>query len=135
LRLILAALVSCLAGSLAGVGLMYAGGEPVGFEDALGVGSFVFVPALLCCALLYAPGLFWLRRRRGGCRPAYLFPLVSALVLNLPAFAFIAGGLLLNNFSGASEAALFAPAYVVAGLLFGLGFLWHCGNKEVGSRQ
>lgn len=134
MRLIPVALLSCLAGALAGVALMYAGGEPLGFEDASGVGVFVFVPALLCCALFYAPGLFWLRRRRGGCRPPYLFPLVSALVLNLPAFALIAVGLLLNNFSGASEAAVFAPAYAVAGFLFGLGFLRQCG-EAVGSRR
>ncbi|HEV2764899.1 MAG TPA: hypothetical protein VGV38_18095 [Pyrinomonadaceae bacterium] len=128
-RLIPIALASSLCGALVGVALMYAGGEPFSLEDTFGVGVFVFVPALACCALFYAPGLLWLRRRRGGCRPPYIFPLVSALVLNVPAFAVILGGLLMNNFSGASEAALFLPAYVVAGLLFGLGFI------AIGSRQ
>ncbi|HEX5835697.1 MAG TPA: hypothetical protein VFY34_17675, partial [Pyrinomonadaceae bacterium] len=50
----------------------------------------VTVTSLIMTALLfslaYAPSLSWLRRRMGGCRPALLFPLSSAVVLNLPVF-------------------------------------------------
>ena len=130
MRLIVVALLSCLAGTAVGLGLLYAGGEPVGVEDLLGFGGFIFAPALLCCALFYAPGLFWLRRRRGGCRPPHLFVLASALVLNLPAFAFVAAGMLMRNFSGAGEAALFLCAFAAAGFVFGLGFVRHCRRGE-----
>lgn len=131
LRLIFVSLVSCAAGAAVSVGLLYLSGEPPSAEDAAGMAVFAFVPSLLFCALFYAPGLFWLRRRRGGCRPPYLFPLVSALALNAPAAALLAGGMLLGNFSGAGEVALFLPAYVAAGFLFGLGFLLHCRRAEV----
>ena len=126
MRLIVVALLSCVAGTAVGVGLLYADGEPVGVEDLLGFGGFIFAPALLCCALFYAPGLLRVRRRRGGCRPPHVFVLASALVFNLPAFAFVAAGLLMGNFSGAGEAALFLCAFAAAGIVFGLGFVRHC---------
>ena len=134
LRLIITALLSCAAGALVSVALLPLSGEPFSGEDAAGVAVFAFVPSLLLCAVSYAPGLFWLRRRKGGCRPAYLFPFVSALALNAPAAALLACGLLLGNFSGAGEVALFLPAYVVAGFLFGLGFLLYCRKAEVGGQ-
>src|SRR5258706_13116837 len=42
----------------------------------------------LLFSLAYAPSLYWLRKRLGGCRPAALFPVASALVFNLPVFFF-----------------------------------------------
>src|SRR5690349_24966971 len=45
----------------------------------------LIVTALLF-SLAYPPSLSWLRRRLGGCRPPLLFPLASAIVLNLPFF-------------------------------------------------
>ncbi|HYP53810.1 MAG TPA: hypothetical protein VEQ42_09745 [Pyrinomonadaceae bacterium] len=128
------ALVSCAAAAFVSLALLYAGGEPLSAEDASGFAVFAFFPALLMCAASYAPGLFWLRRRVGGCRPAYLFPVFSATLLNLPAAAVLAAGLLLGNFSGAGEVAVFLPAYVAAGLIFGLGFLRHCRRAEVRGR-
>ena len=44
------------------------------------------IMAALLFSLAYAPSLSWLRQRMGGCRPALLFPLASAIVLNVPVF-------------------------------------------------
>src|SRR6202008_1356004 len=44
------------------------------------------IMAALLFSLAYAPSLSWLRQRLGGCRPALLFPLASAVVLNTPVF-------------------------------------------------
>src|SRR5687768_18538248 len=48
--------------------------------------STSLIVAALVFSLAYAPSLFWLRQRLGGCRPRLLFPLASAIVLNLPVF-------------------------------------------------
>jgi hypothetical protein len=44
------------------------------------------ITVALIFSLAYAPALCWLRKQLGGCRPAVLFPLASAVVLNLPGF-------------------------------------------------
>ncbi|HEX6717091.1 MAG TPA: hypothetical protein VF088_08260, partial [Pyrinomonadaceae bacterium] len=44
------------------------------------------IMAALLFSLAYAPSLSWLRQRMGGCKPALLFPLASAVVLNTPVF-------------------------------------------------
>lgn len=130
LRLTLWALLACAAAVAVSLALLRASGEPLTAEDASGFAVFAFFPALLFCAACYAPGLFWLRRRMGGCRPAYAFPLVSATLLNLPAAALLAAGLFLGNFSGTGEVAVFLPAYVAAGLLFGFGFQRSCRARK-----
>ncbi len=99
-------------------------GEPLSAEDLAGFAVLTLAPAMLVCLLLYTPGLNWLRRRRRGCRPAPLFPLASAAVLNLPVFA------LLASQSGvrmaASEAFSFAWIFGVMGAAYGVGFVWRC---------
>src|SRR5678809_564105 len=61
-------------------------GANLSMADIKGATITSLVIAALLFSLAYAPSLFWLRRRLGGCRPAVLFPLASALVLNLPVF-------------------------------------------------
>jgi hypothetical protein len=83
--------------------------------------STLIVTALLF-SLAYAPSLFWLRRRMGGCRPALLFPLSSAIILNLPVF--LIEGLAIGRTLAPVEALACSGAFLLMGTVFGLGFVW-----------
>ena len=86
----------------------------------------VTVTSLIMTALLfslaYAPSLSWLRRRMGGCRPALLFPLSSAVVLNLPVF--LIEILAIGRTLAPAEALACIGAFLLMGTVFGLGFVW-----------
>jgi hypothetical protein len=117
-----AAIVSALAGSIVALLVLFAGGEPLSAPDLLGFVPLTFVPSLVLCGLLYAPVLRRLKRRLGGSRPAYLFPFVSALLLNLPFFLLMLALALAGRFfSGPGEVAVFASAFFTNGLIFGFG--------------
>jgi hypothetical protein len=137
LKLLRLSIFASLAGTTAGIALLFITAYAFhgGDVDAVDVLSFIplmLVPALLMCGLLYAPGLFWLRRRRKSCAPALLFVLMPALVLNIPAFTVLLAGLFAGNvFFGWSEISLFAAAFIVAGLIFGRGFVRYCESKTV----
>lgn len=129
MRLILVSLVSCLLGTAVGVGALFLT-ESVGAGDLLGFVPVMFALAVLMCAGAYAPGLFWLRRRK-GCEPAAAFPLVAAFVLNAPVFLFFAFAMSAGKFfSGPGEVLLFAAGFVAAGLAFGRGFVWYCRGRK-----
>ena len=94
--------------------------------DAADLGSSA-VTSLIITALLfslaYAPSLSWLRSRMGGCKPAILFPLASAVVLNIPVFLieiFAIGRTL-----APTEAFFCIGAFLLMGTAFGLGFVWN----------
>ena len=84
------------------------------------------VTSLIMTALLfslaYAPSLSWLRRRMGGCRPALLFPLASAVVLNIPVF--LIEILAIGRTLAPAEALACIGAFLLMGTVFGLGFVW-----------
>lgn len=81
------------------------------------------IMAALLFSLAYAPSLSWLRQRMGGCRPALLFPLASAIVLNTPVFLieFLAIGRTLSPY----DALACIMAFLLMGTVFGLGFVWN----------
>src|SRR3954453_1873791 len=81
------------------------------------------IMAALLFSLAYAPSLSWLRQRMGGCRPALLFPLASATVLNIPVFLieFLAIGRTLSPY----DALACIMAFLLMGTVFGLGFVWN----------
>lgn len=81
------------------------------------------IVAALLFSLAYAPSLFWLRQRLGGCRPALLFPLASAVVLNLPVF--LIGILAIGRTLAPAEALGCSGAFLLMGTVFGLGFVWN----------
>jgi len=92
-----------------------------------GHGLSVTVTSMIMAALLfslaYAPSLFWLRQRMSGCKPALLFPLASAVVLNLPVFLieiFAIGRTL-----APSDALACIVAFLLMGTVFGLSFIWN----------
>ena len=81
------------------------------------------IMAALLFSLAYAPSLSWLRQRMGGCRPAMLFPLASAVVLNIPVFLieYLAIGRTLSPY----DALACIMAFLLMGTVFGLGFVWN----------
>jgi hypothetical protein len=81
------------------------------------------IMAALLFSLAYAPSLFWLRQRMGGCRPALLFPLASAVVLNIPVF--LIEILAIGRTLAPSEALACIVAFLLMGTVFGLGFIWN----------
>jgi uncharacterized membrane-anchored protein YitT (DUF2179 family) len=104
-------------------------GESLSMTDVKGATLMSLMTAALIFSLAYAPSLFWLRQRLGGCRPAAVFPLASALVLNLPVF--LIGLLAIGRTLAATEAFAFIGAFVLMGAAFGLAFVWHYQERRV----
>jgi hypothetical protein len=98
-------------------------GVDLSAADVKGATVTSLIVAALLFSLAYAPSLFWLRQRLGGCKPAALFPLASALVLNLPVF--LIGFLAIGRTLAPSEALAFIGAFILMGTAFGLGFVWN----------
>lgn len=104
-------------------------GENLSGADIKGVTVMSLIIAALLFSLAYAPSLFWLRRRLGGCRPVAVFPLASALVLNLPVF--LIGILAIGRTLAPTEAFAFIGAFVLMGTVFGLGFVWNYQDRTI----
>ena len=79
--------------------------------------------AALLFSLAYAPSLSWLRKRMGGCKPVLLFPLASAVVLNIPVF--LIEILAIGRTLAPLEAFFCIGAFLLMGTAFGLGFVWN----------
>ncbi|HZI99445.1 MAG TPA: hypothetical protein VFD22_02200 [Gemmatimonadaceae bacterium] len=103
------------------------------FYVADGQGLSVTVTSMIMAALLfslaYAPSLFWLRQRMGGCKPALLFPLASAVVLNIPVF--LIEILAIGRTLAPSDALACIVAFLLMGTVFGLGFVWNYQNTAL----
>src|SRR5262249_16259494 len=84
-------------------------GERISAADGKGATVSSVIVAALLFSLAYAPSLFWLRKRLGGCRPAVVFPFASAVVLNIPVF--LIGILSIGRTLAASEALAFISAF------------------------
>jgi len=104
-------------------------GANLSAADVKGATVTSLVLAALLFALAYAPSLFWLRKRLGGCKPAVVFPLASAFVLNLPVF--LIGLLAIGRTLAPSEALAFIGAFILMGTAFGLGFVWNYQNRAI----
>ena len=102
--------------------------ESLSAADIKGVTVMSLIIAALLFSLAYAPSLFWLRNRLGGCRPAAIFPVASALVLNLPVF--LIGILAIGRTLAPTEAFAFIGAFVLMGTAFGLGFVWNSRTER-----
>jgi hypothetical protein len=83
----------------------------------------------LLFSLAYAPSLSWLRKRMGGCRPFLLFPLASAVILNLPVF--LIEILAIGRTLAASEAFFCIGAFLLMGTAFGLVFVWNYQDTAI----
>ena len=99
------------------------------FSDISSASVTSLIMAALLFSLAYAPSLFWLRQRMGGCKPALLFPLASAVVLNLPVF--LIEILAIGRTLAPSEALACVVAFLLMGTVFGLGFVWNYQNTAL----
>jgi len=108
-------------------------GESFSAADLKGATITSLIIAALLFSLAYAPSLFWLRKRLGGCRPAALFPIASALILNLPVF--LIGILAIGRTLETAEAFAFIGAFVLMGTAFGLAFVWNYQNRDIKSAR
>ena len=108
-------------------------GERFSAADIKGATITSLIIAALLFSLAYAPSLFWLRERLGGCRPVALFPVVSALILNLPVF--LIGILAIGRTLGTAEAFAFIGAFVLMGTAFGLAFVWNYQDRDIKSAR
>ena len=101
------------------------------FLDGQGLNVTVtsMIMAALLFSLAYAPSLFWLRQRMGGCKPALLFPLASAVVLNTPVF--LIEILAIGRTLAPSDALACIVAFLLMGTVFGLGFVWNYQNTAL----
>lgn len=122
MKLILVSLVSWLCGVAVISASSYLFYGELSAADFMGFAGMSLIGAGFVFAALYTPGLLWLRRRLGGCKPAVLFPLATALILNAPLFLLIA--LIAGRKLAVSEAILFASGFLTMGAIFGLGFIW-----------
>src|ERR1051325_663897 len=101
----------------------------VGDGKGLSVTVTSMIMAALLFSLAYAPSLFWLRQRMGGCKPALLFPLASAVVLNIPVF--LIEILAIGRTLAPSDALACIVAFLLMGTIFGLGFVWNYQNTAL----
>ena len=132
MKLALSALVSWIAALLFITASLSAGGEPLSRADLFGFGTMSLALCALMIALLYLPGLFLLKRGLAGVKPAVIFPVVAGVVLNAPAFVVLA--YLSDRTLVPEEARAFALAVLLAGLTFGLGFVWSQRGRASSSR-
>ena len=112
---------------------MFMQGESLSTTDLKGATLTSLVVAALLFSPAYAPSLFWLRKRLGGCRPAAVFPVASALVLNLPVF--LIGILAIGRTLWPAEAFAFIGAFILMGAAFGVGFVWNYQNRDIKSAR
>lgn len=104
-------------------------GAGLSMADVKGAVVLSLIISALIFSLAYAPSLFWLRRRLGGCRPAAIFPVASALILNVPVF--LIGILAIGRTLVATEAFAFIGAFILMGTAFGLGFVWNYQDRTL----
>jgi hypothetical protein len=123
MKLVLMSLVSWLFGLLILSSFYLADGKGINIT----VTSMIM--AALLFSLAYAPSLFWLRQRMGGCKPALLFPLASAVVLNMPVF--LIEILAIGRTLAPSDALACIVAFLLMGTIFGLGFVWNYQNTAL----
>jgi hypothetical protein len=123
MKLVLMSLVSWL------FGLLILSSFYIGDGQGLSVTVTSMIMAALLFSLAYAPSLFWLRQRMGGCKPALVFPLASAVVLNIPVF--LIEILAIGRTLAPSDALACIVAFLLMGTVFGLGFVWNYQNTAL----
>lgn len=104
-------------------------GNSFSMSGVKGTTIISLITTALLFSLAYAPSLFWLRQRLGGCRPAALFPLASALVLNVPVI--LIGIFAIGRTLAAPEAFASIGAFVLMGAAFGWGFVWNYHDRAI----
>src|SRR5215203_2293846 len=123
MKLVSISLISWLFGLMLIVSKFFVvDGQQLNVGGVRGVTITSLIMAALLFSLAYSPSLFWLRQRLGGCKPALLFPLASAVVLNTPVF--LIEILAIGRTLAFSDALACIVAFLLMGTVFGLGFVW-----------
>jgi hypothetical protein len=104
-------------------------GESLNGTNVKSVTLMSLIIAALVFSLAYAPSLFWLQRRLGGCKPRAAFPLTAAIIINLPVI--LIGLLAIGRTLAVTEALASIGSFVLMGAAFGLGFVWHYQHRSV----
>ncbi len=134
MKLLCLSLASWLVGlSVLLVTFVFVEGSNLSFVDVKSVTVASLIVTALVFSLAYAPSLFWLKKKLGGCRPAAVFPVVSAVILNLPVF--LIGILAIGRTLMPAEAFAFIGAFVLMGTTFGLAFVWNYQNRDIKSAR
>ncbi len=130
MKLLALSIGSWLLGLSAILLTFYAGdGESLNAANVKGTTLMSLTIAALVFSLAYAPSLFWLRRRLGGCKPLAAFPLTAAVVINLPLT--LIGLLAIGRTLALAEALASIGSFVLMGTAFGLGFVWNYQHRSV----
>ncbi|HEU4389623.1 MAG TPA: hypothetical protein VFV34_17595 [Blastocatellia bacterium] len=119
-KLTLIAVGAWIAGVSTFVLLSFLIAERPSLTDIAGITVLSVIAVGVNTSLVYVPGLYWLRRRRGSCEPAIVFAGAAGLVLNIPAI--VLAVLQSGATMGTTEALLFAAMMIVAGSVFGFAF-------------
>ena len=96
------------------------GGVDFTTTDLMGFSMLALVASGLLMLVFYLPGLYWLKRRRGGVKPRISFALLTGLVCNIPLFSTLI--VMVNRKVSLSEAIGFMVTFLIIGSVFGLGF-------------
>ena len=130
LKLFLNALVAWTLGLASIAVILYFSNEGADFTitDISGFGVLAIVVSGLLMAVLYLPGLYWLKRRRGGVKPRIAFLLLAGVLCNVPVFIFLLT--LSNRKMVLTEALGFIATFLIIGSAFGLGFTF-CDESSV----
>ena|SRR2546421_255910 len=105
-------------------------GETIEDADFIAALAWSFAAALLTFPTIYTPILLLMRRFLGGCKPAIAFPVLAALICIIPTvfiiwmFSTSTSSFLQGLLS--REALLFYCLFIIAGISFGIGFVWSC---------
>ena len=122
LKLLLNAIVAWIFGVAVIAAMLYFanGGADFTVTDISGFGVLAVMLSGLLMLVLYLPSLYWLKRRRGGVRPRFEFPLLTGIICNVPLIIVLLA--LVNRKMVLSEALGFIVTFLVIGSVFGFGF-------------
>ena len=122
LKLFFTALVAWTLGLASITAILYFsnGGADFTVTDVTGFGVLAIVVSGLLMIIFYLPGLYWLKRRRGGVTPRRDFLLLTGVLCNLPIIILLLT--LIGRKMVLSEALGFSATFVIIGTVFGLGF-------------
>lgn len=124
MKLLIVCIFSWLAGLLAYLGaLAVFYRQSISSGDLVGIVVYSGAGVALSSIAVHLPVLMGMQRLLGGVRPAWPFPLVSALLGVAPAvFVIFCFGGNLGSLASA-EASLFYVMFSAAGLVLGLGYV------------
>ena len=130
-KIFLSALLAWIAGVAIVAGMLYVSNDGVDFTivDLTGFAGLLVMGSAVMMLVLYLPAFLWLTRKRSI--SSIYFPLLSGVVLNLPAYLVL--GFLAGRKMAPAEAVTFMITYLVIGSVFGASLVftgWTARNSS-----